>query len=316
MSRDLPTTLDGVRLPSGLGDLERPPERLYLTGTLPSGTAIAVVGTREPTAEALQFTATLVGDLVKAGVVVLSGGAKGIDAAAHRAAMDAGGLTVVVAPSGWNRPYPVEHAELFHEIVDRGGGHLSIAEPDRTAANHQFFARNGVMVALSRAVVVVQAGYRSGARNAAKHARRIGRPVFAVPSCPWVSRGQGCNLEIALGAHLLLDARDLLSELSSPTVGSCSASAVVARCGSPSRPKPRDRKLSAGRGIDERRLEMGLPSELAQVLAEVRGGTDSVDVLVEHLGLGTPELQRRILHLTLAGLLAVDRAGKIYPVTG
>ncbi len=202
-----------ARLPMALSSLRTPPERLYLNGEMPPGPLVAVVGTRSPTAEALAFTRELVRALVAARFAVASGGAVGIDAQAHQAALEAGGRTLVVAPAGWEAPYPAEHRSLFESVVVAGGGYLSAAAPHRSATQPAFFLRNELLVALSCALVLVQAPPRSGARNAARHARLLARPVFAVPSCPWVPQGLGCNVEIGLGAFPLSSPRDLLRGL-------------------------------------------------------------------------------------------------------
>jgi len=197
-----------------LRDLPDPPPALYLSGALPGPPYVAVVGTRRPTGEGVAFAEALAGELARVGVGVLSGGAVGIDAAVHRGVLGANGCTLVVAPAGWNKPFPPEHAGLFREVVSRGGGYLSLCSPDEVATRSRFFSRNACLVALAHAVVVVEAGYRSGARNAAKHARVLGRKLFAVPSAPWVPAGRGCIAELKAGATPLESAKDVLTYLS------------------------------------------------------------------------------------------------------
>jgi DNA processing protein len=174
---------------------------------------VAVVGTRHPSSAAERFARQLAGELAAAGVAVLSGGAIGIDAAAHRGALDVAGKTVVIAPSAFDRPYPAEHAELYREVIGAGGAHLTREPPGSSADNAKFFPRNELLVALSHALVVVEAPWRSGARNAAKYARELGRPLFVVPSAPWNPQGLGCVLELQLGARPLLGAGDVLKLL-------------------------------------------------------------------------------------------------------
>ena len=186
---------------------------MWLCGELPRGPAVAVVGTRHPTTEALHFAHELSGDLVRAGVAVLSGGAEGIDGAVHRGALDAGGPTVVVAGSCITRPFPEKHEELFHEVVVAGGAYLTHAPHGQAPTQPAFLIRNSYLVALSHVVVVVEAPHRSGARNAARWARRLGRPLFVVPAAPWSPQGAGCIEELRLGARPLTSARDVLREL-------------------------------------------------------------------------------------------------------
>jgi DNA processing protein len=202
--------LEGATLPPDVRDLPKPPARLFLHGKAPLGPRVAIVGTREPTAEALSYGEELARQLADRGVAVLSGGAKGIDAGAHRGALRAAGVTLVVAPSSFDRPYPAEHRELFEEIVAAGGGYLSRFAQGVEARQHRFLERNALLAALCHVLVLVEAPLRSGARNAAAWARRLGRPCFVVPSAPWNERGRGCIAELQLGARLLAEPDDVL----------------------------------------------------------------------------------------------------------
>jgi DNA processing protein len=195
--------LEGSRLPPRVHDLDELPERLYLHGSFPRGPAVAIVGTRQPTLAGEQYARHLAGVLAREGVAIFSGGAAGIDSAAHRGALDVGGMTVVVAPSGFDRPFPIENAGLFREIVERGGGFISSHAPDVVAAPPAFFARNRLLAALVHVLIVAEAPYRSGARNAAAHARALGRTVFTVAHAPWNLRGVGWAVELGLGAKVL-----------------------------------------------------------------------------------------------------------------
>ncbi len=205
--------LTGARLPPGLGELGEPPEAMYLRGELPRGPRVAIVGTRNPTREAALYAFELAATLAQRGVAVLSGGATGIDSMAHRGALSVGGSTVVVAPGGFQRPFPPENRDLFRRVVEQGGAYLSLSPSDTPASRGAFFPRNACLVALSHAVVVVEAPIRSGARNAAAHARQLGRPLFVVPATPWNSQGLGCILELKLGARVLYGERDVLDLL-------------------------------------------------------------------------------------------------------
>jgi len=178
--------LSGERLPPRLSDLSNPPACLHLIGELPRGPAVAVVGTRRASVEGLAFTRAFAAELAAAGVAVLSGGAKGIDTAAHEGALDVGGVTVVVTPAGFQRPFPKQNAELFRRVVASGGAYLSLFPDDAPADRPTFFARNACLVALAHVVVVTQSPFISGAANAAKWARQLGRPLYIVPHSPWV----------------------------------------------------------------------------------------------------------------------------------
>jgi DNA processing protein len=171
---------------------------------------VAIVGTREPTEEALSFTRALAASVVRAGWAVWSGGARGIDAAAHEGAMKQGGRTVVVCPSGLDMPYPPEHRGMFERVVASGGTLLTEFAPRVRPQLWQFHRRNMLLAALTRATVVVQAGVVSGARSTASAARKLARPLFVVPHQPWDEHGRGCALELEGGARALATERVLL----------------------------------------------------------------------------------------------------------
>lgn len=212
-----PVLPDDPSYPPALLDLAQaglpPCEALHTRGTWPPRPGIAVVGTREPTPEAVAFTRSLAEAITRAGWAVWSGGARGIDAAAHQAALDRRAGTVVVMPSGFAQPYPPEHAELFARVVDAGGTLITPFPEDAQPTLASFHFRNAVLAALTIATVVVQAGFKSGTRSTAKAARRLRRPLFVVPHSPWDHAGQGCALELQKGAHALADARDLVTKL-------------------------------------------------------------------------------------------------------
>jgi DNA processing protein len=202
--------LVGSALPLALSELPSPPNELFLHGQLPAGPSVAIVGTRRPSLEAALYAFQLAQCLAAAGVCVVSGGALGIDTQAHQGALTGGGQTLVVAPSSFDRPYPLENTSLYAQILAKGGGFLSAFERDVPARNPHFFTRNSHLVALCHAVVLVEAPFRSGARNAALWARKLRRPLFVVPAPPWNPRGLGCIVELKLGALPLYSYRDVL----------------------------------------------------------------------------------------------------------
>ena len=187
--------------PVGLDALAEPPLSLRIRGALPDLLgAVAVVGTRYASDDALELTFELARKLAASGRVVVSGGARGIDAAAHRGALAAGGLTVCVLPSGVSPAYPPEHAALFAAIAARGA--LISEREDGVPHGPLFLRRNRLIAALAQVTLVVQAPLRSGALSTAAHARALGRPVLAVPQAPWDPRGAGC-LELLRGSALI-----------------------------------------------------------------------------------------------------------------
>jgi DNA processing protein len=196
-------TLADDDYPGRVRALDAPPPRMTISGALDAAFVVAIVGSRGATPEGRAFAASLAGRVVEAGAVVVSGGAVGIDAAGHRGALAAGGRTWCVAPTGCDVTFPAAHAELYAAILARGGTMVWPFEDEKKAHTANFFLRNGVLAALADVLVVVQAGVPSGALNAASHARKLGRPVWAVPAPPWESRFTGCLSEIDRGAHVL-----------------------------------------------------------------------------------------------------------------
>jgi len=189
------------------------PPSLYLRGALPSARGVAVVGTRRPTEEAVAFTRALVRDLAAEGLAIWSGGALGIDAAAHEAALLAGAPTVVVMGGGLGRPYPKEHAALFDRVLEGGGALLARVPDAAPPLPAGFLLRNELLAALCAVTVVIQAGFQSGARSTAAAARRLGRPLCVVPHTPWDEVGRGCALELALGARSISTAAEVIAAM-------------------------------------------------------------------------------------------------------
>jgi DNA processing protein len=200
----------GAQWPAGLDRLAELALRLRVAGELPVTPGVAIVGTRHADAEGRAFTARLAAELVAAGEWIVSGGALGIDAAAHQGALEAGGVTVAVLATGLASAYPPRHAELFGEIARRGA---LVTEAADSWAPHAglFLARNRLIAALAWAVVVVQAPLPSGALSTAAWAKQLQVPVLAVPGSPWDPRAAGCLSLLAGGSLICTCARDVLS---------------------------------------------------------------------------------------------------------
>ncbi|MGV9712356.1 DNA-processing protein DprA [Gordonia sp. NPDC003424] len=161
-----------------------------------AATGIALIGSRAASSYGDHVTGTLASGLATEGRAVISGGAYGIDGAAHRAALASGGPTMAVMACGIDRDYPAGHARLLAEIAEVG---LVVSEypPGTTAAKHRFLTRNRLVAAMSTAVVVVEAGRRSGAANTAAWAHKLGRPLGAVPGPVTSATSVGCHRLIA-----------------------------------------------------------------------------------------------------------------------
>jgi DNA processing protein len=189
--------------PIAVRAMGKPPSRIFLNGALPQGRKLAIVGTRRASAPALRFAHDLAERLCEAGWSVWSGGAAGIDSAAHEGALHAGGKTVVVMGTGFDHLYPASNAPLFRQVLDAGGAWLSPYPPEQVGTRWSFLARNELLASLVDHVVVVQAPARSGARSTMAAGRRMGKTTWAVPASPWDRAAEGCLLEIAAGARVL-----------------------------------------------------------------------------------------------------------------
>jgi DNA processing protein len=191
----------------------RPPMVLWALGPArldeSAQRAAAIVGTRAATSYGEQVTADLATGLAERDVAVISGGAYGIDGAAHRASLAAEGITVAVLAGGLDVPYPVGHSALLHRI---GVDCLVVSEypPGVRPARHRFLTRNRLVAALAGATVVVEAGLRSGAANTAAWARALGRVVGAVPGPVTSSASAGCHALLRDGAELVSRAGDIV----------------------------------------------------------------------------------------------------------
>lgn len=184
---------DDAEYPASVASLPRPP-RLWIRGStlVPGGTrVVAIVGTRDASPRTCRHARRLAAACAEAGIVVASGGARGVDAAAHKGTLRAKGRTWCVLGTGCEHVFPPENADLFEAIARRGGALVWPFRPGMGPRPGNFTARNRVLVALAHAVVVVAARWpKSGALNAANHARRLGREVWAVPGAPY---GEGAG---------------------------------------------------------------------------------------------------------------------------
>lgn len=200
--------------PRALREIDDPPGILFLRGELlpQDALAIAVVGSRHATQYGLAQAERLAGSLARAGFTIVSGLARGIDAAAHRGALAAGGRTIAVLGSGLLNLYPPEHAELAEQIWNQGAV-MSEAPPRSPPLSGAFPQRNRIITGLSLGVLVVEASTKSGALISARHAMEQNREVFAVPGRVDNRMARGCHRLIRDGAKLVETADDILEEL-------------------------------------------------------------------------------------------------------
>ena len=239
--------------PAALRDLPDAPRVLFVRGVLPElSRAVTVVGSRAATPYGMARAGALGADLARLGYTVVSGLARGIDGAAHRGALEAGGASVAVLPGGLDAVTPRHHAELAESLCARGGL-LSERASGPPPFRATFLERNRLIAALSAATVVVEAAARSGALATAVCARRLGRPVLAVPGDVDRETSRGTHALIRAGATLCESAGDVLRVLGSgPSCGS--EATPQARLGASLRAVPRgvdELAATAGLAVDE-----------------------------------------------------------------
>jgi DNA processing protein len=266
--------LGSADYPTALTDIYDPPSLLYVRGTLEArdANAVAVVGSRHGTSYGRRVAESLADGLVRAGYAVVSGLARGIDAAAHRGALKAGGRTIAVLAGGLSRIYPPEHTDLAHE-VQAAGALISEAAMTMEPMAGMFPARNRIISGLARGVVIVEAAARSGALITASHAAEQGRAVFAVPGPIDSAASAGTNHLIRQGAVLVRGVEDILEELDG-----VKAAAPPVRAAAP----PPD--------LDE-------PQRRAW---EFLGDQPRhIDDITRHLGLTVSEVSRTLMHLEM-----------------
>lgn len=200
--------------PRRLKEIDQPPPVLYVRGQLADEDqwSVAIVGTRRATAYGRQAAGELAAGLARRGVTVVSGLARGIDAIAHQAALQAGGRSLAVLGSGVDQIYPPEHRRLADQMC-QNGALVSDYPPGTPPEATNFPPRNRIISGLSLAVVVIEAGDTSGALITASFASEQGRAVFALPGSIYAAQSNGTNRLIREGAHIYLDLPDLLEVL-------------------------------------------------------------------------------------------------------
>lgn len=205
--------------PISLADLATPPIGLVIAGDrsvlLKLDKSISIVGSRQPTNYGLQLSHSLASQASLAQLVIVSGGAYGIDTAAHQGALSAGGLSIAVLAGGINRLYPLENQKLFKDITKSG---LLISEvmPNTESKPYRFLIRNRLIAALSRSTVVVEAKFISGSIRTARDAAEIFRPVFAIPGPVTSPLSEGCHRLIAERVADIATSLDEILEVITP----------------------------------------------------------------------------------------------------
>ncbi len=267
-------TLADPDYPPALLGIADPPVLLYVRGdpALLSRPSLAIVGSRNATPQGRRTAADFARTLAESGLAIVSGLALGIDAAAHRGALDAGGATIAVVGTGADRLYPARNRDLALEITARGAivSEFPLGTP---AVAHNFPRRNRIISGLARGVLVVEAAPESGSLITARLAGEQGREVFAIPGSIHSPLARGCHRLIRDGAKLVETARDVLEELGQTAL----APAPLATAVAPSEPP---------------------------LLAALGDAPCGFDELVERTGMAPENLLAALLELELAGRLA------------
>lgn len=285
--------------PQSLQNLSDKPLVLYVKGELPQANyALAIVGSRRCTEYGVRAAACFAQAMTREGIPIISGGAKGIDTAAHEACLQAGGTTVAVLGCGLDIVYPSENAKLFARIAEQGAL-VTEYPPGVPPAAANFPARNRIIVGLSQAVLVAEAGKRSGAVITANIAADEGREVYCVPGNIFDGSSIGCHELIRTGAKLVDMPQDILDDkrswqqamnrrITQPSIFDCA----------PQEQKPAPAPVTT---------ELG-----AKLLALLQAGALSLEKLTEQSGAAFAAVSMELLDLQAAGLVATDQAQRYY----
>lgn len=206
-------TYDDERYPNRLRETDCPPAVLYVDGTFPDfdrSVAIGVVGTRHASPYAMTASKLMAKGLAECGAIIVSGGALGIDSAGHQGALEAGGITVAVLGCGLGARYLAKNEQLRRNISKQGAV-ISEFVPYTSAGKHTFPMRNRIISGLTNAVLVGEAGERSGSMITARYALDQGRDIFVLPSSVLDDRFLGCNRLIDDGAYVATSPARILS---------------------------------------------------------------------------------------------------------
>lgn len=265
--------------------------------------AVAIVGSRAATLAARRFAHDLARDLAREGIAIVSGLARGIDAEAHRGALEAGGVTIGVLACGVDRIYPPEHRSLAAEMM-RSGAVLSELPLGTLPRPLHFPLRNRIISGLVRAVVVVEARRRSGSLITVRHALNQGREVFAVPGSVEGPFAAGTNQLLREGARAIQSAGDLLEDLG--IVGVRRGARVPKR-------SPAEREVAECGCAPEadRVVRRAAPLE-SELLERLASGPRTADELLAEAAIEPGRFATALLELELAGRIAQERDGRIH----
>jgi DNA processing protein len=278
--------------PPLLREIPDPPLMLFVIGRreVLSHPQIAIVGSRNPSPVGRENALAFARSLAGAGLTITSGLALGVDGAAHRGALAAGGLTIAVTGTGLDRVYPARHRDLAHEIV-KTGALISEFAPGTPPLPENFPIRNRLISGLSLGTLVVEAALQSGSLITARLAIEQGREVFAIPGSIHAPQSRGCHSLIRQGAKLVETAQDVLEELG--------PLAAAARC------------IAPENAAQSPAIDPGMTALLKQI------GHDpvSIDTLIERSGLTADAVSSMLLRMELHGLVSSCPGGKVQRIS-
>ena len=274
-----------------------PPLVLFVRGdpALLAAPQLAIVGSRNPTANGARDAEAFAAALGQAGLAITSGLARGIDGAAHRGALAGGGRTVAVCATGLDRVFPASHRQLARDIA-AAGALCSEYPPGAQALKHHFVERNRIIAGLALGTLVVEAAAQSGSLITARYALEAGREVFAIPGSIHNPLAKGCHRLIRDGAKLVETANDVVEEL-----GALAELALAPRA------MPRADAVRAASAAPDR--------DGARVLAEVGWEPTPFDLIVQRSGLPTPVVSSALLMLELEGRVSAAAGGRYSRIT-
>lgn len=284
------------KFPPLLKEIYDPPNVLYHSGTIGFDGlhAVAIVGTRLPTAYGKRIATKLAGELASAGLTVVSGLARGVDSIAHEGALKVGGNTVAVLGGALNKLYPADHAPLARRIIQSGGGVLTEFPPDVRALRQHFPRRNRIISGLVAGVIVIEGKQDSGSLITAQHGLEQGRDVFAIPGNITDDKSGGPNELIKEArAKLVTSADDILDEMN------------LRALTKPIKPKPTPAKIALDENYDavEKQIlteltKAGRPVHVDELARMVKKPVSEVNTSIVMLELG--DKVKRVAALTFA----------------
>ncbi len=277
-------TFNGEDYPEPLKHIHNPPAMLFIRGRIKSSDdkSVAVVGMRNPSRYGLEMTETISRGLVEAGFTLVSGLARGVDTACHRAALKYDGRTIGVLGCGIDVVYPKENRVLIEEIVQRNSAIITEFRPGTSPHANNFPGRNRIVSGLSKGVLVVEASDRSGSLITAEHALDQNRDVFATPGNVLSVRSRGPHKLIKQGAALVESAKDIIESIDSG--GSMAASST--------------KQIPA-----QTEISFGLSESQSKVMDALEMDPIPMDTLSQYVNIEVGPLAALLLEMELAGLV-------------